>query len=70
MPRDNAARSNARHAKAKRATALARIELGQPSTSRTAAAGPTSMAVKTCDPALRAIIDAAVAKRDCGDKSS
>ena len=63
MPRDNSSRANARHAKAKRAAALSRAELGWPTTPRRPAAGVTSMAVKAEDPAIRAMIDAAMADK-------
>lgn len=63
MPRDLRANENQKRAKARRGAALARVELGQPTVPRTSAAGPTSMAVKVEDPNIRAMIDAALAKR-------
>jgi hypothetical protein len=52
-----------RRARAKRSSALARNELRQPSVPRVSAAGPTSPAIKAEDPAIRAMIDAAIAER-------
>lgn len=66
MPRDIRANENQRRAKGRRAAALARVELGQTTVPRESAAGPTSMAVKAEDPAIRAMIDAALAKRSEG----
>lgn len=64
MTRRRSASETARHAKAKRSTALMRVELRQPSTPRVAAAGVTSMAVKEQDTATRKMIDDAIARRD------
>lgn len=52
-----------RHAKAKRSTALARVELGQPTAQRAPAAGVKSMAVKVQDAEIRRIVDEALARR-------
>lgn len=59
-------RMRAAAAKARRSNmlrALERPELRQPSASRQPAVSPTAMAVKTVDPAIRALIDAALARR-------
>lgn len=53
-----------RAARAKRSSALARGEFKNPSVARVSAAGPTSPAMKAEDPAVRAMIDAALAKRE------
>jgi hypothetical protein len=63
VPRDLKASENRKKAAAARSNALARIELGQPTTPRVSAAGATSMAVKAEDPAIRAMIDAALAAK-------
>ena len=62
MPKPLRSNENARRAKAGRARALERVELNQPTTPRIAA-GITSMAIKTQDPELRRLIDAAIAER-------
>lgn len=64
MPRDLRANEHAKRAKARRAHALARIDLREPSSPRENAAGPTSPAVKVMDPAAAAAIEAFMAKRD------
>ena len=64
MPRDNSARANARHAKAKRDAALSRAELGWPTAPRISAAGVTSMAVKAEDQAVRKMVDEAMARKN------
>lgn len=64
MPRDLRATENQKRAKARRQAALARPEMLQPSTPRRSAAGPTSMAIKTEDPATRRLIDEAIARRE------
>lgn len=53
-----------RHAKAKRSAALGRVELCYPTSPRVAAAGVTSMAVKSEDPAIRKMIDHAIALKE------
>ena len=63
MPRDLKSNENQRRAKGRRAAALARVELGFPTSPRVPASGATSMAVKAEDPATRALIDAALARR-------
>lgn len=63
MPRDFRAHENALIAKSKRQRALSRPEMLRPSVPRASADGPTSMAIKRDDPATRAMIDAALAKR-------
>lgn len=63
MPRDFRAKENQQRAKAKRQAELSRPEMLHPTSPRTSAAGATSMAVKADDPATRALIDAAIAKR-------
>lgn len=55
--------ANLKKAKARRATALERNEFRVPSEPRTAPAGATSFPIKAEDPALRRMIDEAVAKR-------
>lgn len=49
MPRDLHAGESLRRARARRESAMARQELGQPTSPRDPAAGPTSMAVKRRD---------------------
>ena len=63
MPRDGKAEKNRKLAKATRARALARPEMLLPSTPRVSASGPTSMAIKIEDPALRRMIDLAMAAK-------
>ncbi len=46
MPRDLKSHENAKRARARRDSALARQELGYPTEPRTAPAGPTSMGIK------------------------
>lgn len=50
MPRDFKAHENDKRAKARRAHALQRLDLREPSVPRQAAAGATSHAVKARDP--------------------
>lgn len=64
MPRDLRASENTKRAKAKRDSAMARREFSYPSEPRTSAAGMTSLAIKVMDPKLRALIDAALARRE------
>ncbi len=64
MPRDASARENTMKAKARRAHALARLDLRSPSVPREAASGPTSHAVKKTDMATRAAIDAFLALKN------
>jgi len=64
MPRDHSARENTLKAKARRAHALARIDLREPTVPRQAAAGPISHAIKADDPATRAAIDAFLSNRN------
>lgn len=52
-----------RDAKAKRESALARLELRGPSSPRVASASPTSMPIKAVDPETRALIDEALKAR-------
>ncbi len=52
-----------KQARTKREYALQREELRGPSVPRASAAGPVSMGVKIVDPEVRAMIDAALAKR-------
>lgn len=56
-------RENQLRSKGRRDSALRVMGMGQPTEPRQAASGITSPAVKTEDPALRAMIDAALAKR-------
>ena len=63
MPRDNRANQNEKRAKGRRAAAIARVELGQPTVPRESASGATSMAIKAEDPKVRAMIDDALARR-------
>lgn len=62
MTKRRSAHAVDRQAKATQSRALARPELGQPTTPRAPAAGVTSMAVKVDDPANRKLIDEALAK--------
>lgn len=66
MPRDASARENGIKAKARRAHALARLDLRSPSSPRTAASGPTSHAVKTTDPATALAIETYLANKTRG----
>ncbi len=63
MTRSLKAHEIERRAKAKRAGALARNELRQPSVPRVSAAGVTSAPVKAQDESIRAMIDEALAQR-------
>lgn len=63
MPRDLRARENQLRARARRESALKRMEIEAPTSPRRSAAGATSAPVKVEDPALRRLIDAALAKR-------
>lgn len=64
MPRDLSSRENERRAKAKRQSALERTEFKYPSAPRLPAAGVTSLAIKApIDPAVRRMIDEAIARR-------
>jgi len=62
MPRDFKAHENEKRARARRQAAMMRPEILQPTTPRTSAAGPTSMAVKIEDPNTRRMIDEAIAR--------
>lgn len=64
MPRSLKRHENEKRAKARRAFALHRPEMGQPSEPRVAAAGPTAMAVKINPDA--AAIEEFLAKRGAG----
>lgn len=66
MPRDLRAHENQKRSKARRDHALARMDLREPSTPRTAAAGPTSHAVKVVDPEAAAAIEAFLTARNGG----
>lgn len=66
MPRDLRANENTKRIKARRAHALARLDLREPSTPRSPAAGPISHSIKADDPAVRAAIDAFLARRGGG----
>ena len=63
MSRRYSAGETERMARAKRDKALARGEIRGPTEPRTAAAGPTSFAVKVDDPENRRLIDEALARR-------
>jgi hypothetical protein len=63
MPRDLKAHENQKRARARREGALARREFAYPSVPRSAAAGPTSPAVKIVDPESAAAIAAFMNKR-------
>ncbi|MDO8535059.1 MAG: hypothetical protein Q7S17_10020 [Xanthobacteraceae bacterium] len=62
MTKRRSAHAVDRQAKATHSRALARPELGQPTTPRAPAVGVTSMAVKVQDAETRRIIDEALAK--------
>ena len=66
MPRDLKAHENQKRARARRDHALARLDLRQPSSPRTPAAGPTSHAVKSVDPEAAAAIAAFLTRRNGG----
>ena len=63
MPRDLRQHEGQKRAKARRDHALARREFAYPSVPRSAAAGPTSPAVKIVDPESAAAIAAFMNKR-------
>lgn len=63
MPRDLTQGESAKRAKARRAHALERRELGQPTTPRISPAGPTSMSIKIQDPATVAMVENFLASR-------
>jgi hypothetical protein len=63
MPRSLTPGQSQKRAASRRKGALAHLDLRQPSSPRTAAAGPTSHAVKTVDPEAAAAIEAFLAKR-------
>lgn len=63
MPRDLKHHERVRRTKARRADALARIELREPSSPRVAPAAPTSFPIKAEDPEVRRMIDEALARR-------
>lgn len=67
MPRDMRHGEHVRRVKARRALALARMELRGASDERVAAASPTSFAVKIQDPETRRLIDEALARRARGE---
>lgn len=66
MPRDASARENRLRSKARRAHALQRLDLRDPTSPRQPAAGPTSHAVKKINTADRAAIDAFLEGRKNG----
>lgn len=66
MPRDLKIYEREKKSKARRAHALARLDLRQPSHPRQNAAGPFSHAVKVMDPASAAAIEAFLARGDKG----
>ena len=66
MPRDLKASENRKRQQARRAHALARLDLREPSVPRDPASGPTSHAVKKVDGATRDAIDAFLAARAGG----
>ena len=66
MPRDLKAHENAKRMKARRAHALARLDLREPSSPRAPAIGPTSHAVKLVDPASAAAIEAFLSAKGQG----
>jgi hypothetical protein len=63
MPRNLRPYENEKRTKARRAHALSRMDLREPTTPRTSSSGPTSHAVKIIDPDTQAAIDAFMAKR-------
>lgn len=68
MPRDLKAHENQKKASARRAHALARLDLREPSSPRTAAAGPMSHAIKVMDPGAAAAIAAYLSRGQRGQK--
>ena len=64
MTRRSPASETSKRMRAKQAFALERRELRQPSEAREAPASPTSFPIKTEDPAVRAMIDEALPKRE------
>lgn len=66
MPRDIRQGEAAKRAKARRAHALERREIGQPTAPRVSAAGAVSMAIKATDPADRLLIEAFLASKRGG----
>lgn len=64
MPRDYKASENRKRSAERRAHALARVELRQPTVPRESAAGATSAAIKITDPADQDLIAAFLAKKE------
>lgn len=67
MPRDLKAHENQKKASARRAHALARLDLREPTVPRESAAGPMSHAVKKVDPVTALAIQAFLAKKARAD---
>lgn len=63
MPRDLRASENQKRARARRDSALARQELGQPTEPRTAPVGPTSMGIKVRSASDDLLIESYLAQR-------
>ena len=68
MPRDLRSHENAKRSRAKRDSALARVEMGQPSSPRVSAAGPVSMGVKVRDAGDDLLIEAYLNSRNSHPK--
>jgi hypothetical protein len=66
MPRDLKAHENTKRNKARRAYALERRDLREPSEPRVTPVGATSPAMKAVDPASAAAIEAFLARRPRG----
>lgn len=64
MPRNMRRNEHIRSATAKRQSALARVELGQPSSPRVSAVGPVSMGVKVRDASDDLLIEAWMAQKN------
>lgn len=67
MPRDLKSHENAKRARARRDSALARQELGRPTEPRAPAAGPMSMGVKVRSPSDDLLIEAYLAQQNRND---
>ena len=63
MPRDYRPKETEKRSKARRAHALARLDLREPTVPRAPAVGPMSHAVKVMDPETQRLISEALAAR-------
>lgn len=66
MPRNMKQHEHAKRSRARRDSALARVEMGQPSSPRVSAVGPVSMGVKVRDASDDLLIEAYLAQKTRG----